>query len=248
MRATEPLGPRPALAAAFRWAARLDMHEAVANHFSLAVNPAGTRFLINPKHVHFSRVTASSLLEIDAEDPATLERPDAPEETAWGLHGAIHRLCPHARCAMHVHSPYATALACLADPTLPPLDQNAAMFHGHIAYDLHYGGLALGEEAERACTAMQDPTKTILVMGNHGVMAVGETVAQTFNRLYFFERAARTYLLALASGRPLRVLDEAVATKTAAEMEDDGGPESFAVAHFRELCAILDSEGSDYAA
>ena len=92
------------LAAAFRWTARLNMHEAVANHFSLAVNEDGTQFLMNPNQVHFSRIKASDLLLIDANDPETLTGPNAPDPTAWGLHGAIHRNVPHARCAMHVHS------------------------------------------------------------------------------------------------------------------------------------------------
>ena len=79
------------LAAAFRWTVKLDMHEAVANHFSLAVNADGTRFLMNPNGRHFARIRASDLIEIDANDAATLARPDAPDPTAWGLHGAIHR-------------------------------------------------------------------------------------------------------------------------------------------------------------
>ncbi|MCL5775674.1 class II aldolase and adducin N-terminal domain-containing protein [Limibaculum sp. FT325] len=232
------------LAAAFRWTARLGMHESVANHFSLAVNEDGTRFLINPNQRHFSRITASSLLEIDANDPATMERPDAPDPTAWGLHGAVHRLCPHARCAMHVHSIHATVLACLEDPSLPPLDQNAAMFFGKVAIDQHYGGLALGEEAERACEALADPAKTVLIMGNHGVMVVGDTVAQAFNRLYYFERAAETYIKALWTGRPLRVLSDEVAARTAAEMDDY---DPFANNHLAELRAILDREAPDYA-
>ena len=103
------------LAAAFRWAARLDLHEAVANHFSLSVNDDGTQFLVNPNQRHFSLIKASDILLLDANDPETLNRPDAPDETAWGLHGAIHRNCAHARCAMHVHSIYATVLASLAD-------------------------------------------------------------------------------------------------------------------------------------
>ena len=85
------------LAAAFRWTARLGMHESVANHFSLAVDAAGRRFLINPNGRHFSRIRARDLLELDADDPGTMNRPDAPDPTAWGLHGAIHRACPHAR-------------------------------------------------------------------------------------------------------------------------------------------------------
>ena len=99
------------LAAAFRWCVRLNYHEAVANHFSLAINEEGSQFLMNPNQMHFSRIKASDLLLIDANDPKTLEGPNAPDPTAWGLHGAVHRHCPHAKCAMHVHSVHATVLA-----------------------------------------------------------------------------------------------------------------------------------------
>ena len=116
------------LAAAFRWTARLNMHEAVANHFSLSVSDDGAKFLINPNARHFSRIKACDLIVVDANDPATLDRPDAPDPTAWGLHGGIHRACAHARCAMHVHSIRATVLASLEDARLPPVDQNAATF------------------------------------------------------------------------------------------------------------------------
>ncbi|MGF1444622.1 MAG: class II aldolase/adducin family protein [Pikeienuella sp.] len=250
-----PLAPRAAttdaerkarveLAATFRWTCRLDLHEAVANHFSYAVDSDGKRFLINPRNRHFGRIRASDLLLLDADDPSTMDRPDAPDPTAWGLHGAVHRLCPHARCAMHIHPPYGTVLACLADPTLPPLDQNAAFFFERVAFDPDYGGLALGAEAERACAHLSDPKTAILVMGNHGIMAVGRTIAETFDRLYYFERACRTYILALTTGKPLRVLPEGVARKTAAEIVtyDDPGQ-----AHLREIMALLDAEGSDYA-
>jgi len=232
------------LAAALRWTARLNLHEAVANHFSLAVNEDGTRFLVNPNRKHFSRVRASDLLEVDANDPATLDRPDAPDATAWGLHGSLHRRVPHARCAMHVHSPFATVLACLEDPRLPPLDQNACMFYGRQAIDTNYGGLALEEEGERCAQLLSDPALSVLIMGNHGVMVIGETVAQAFDRLYYFERAAETYIRALQTGRPLRILSDEVAAKTSAEMESEpsGGD-----AHLAELKAILDAEGADHA-
>ena len=85
------LNERQDLAAAFRWTARLNMHEAVANHFSLAINDSGTEFLMNPNQMHFSKIKASDLLIIDANDKKTLEGPNAPDITAWGLHSAIHR-------------------------------------------------------------------------------------------------------------------------------------------------------------
>jgi ribulose-5-phosphate 4-epimerase/fuculose-1-phosphate aldolase len=208
------------------------------------VNPEGTRFLINPNGRHFSRITASSLVEIDANDPRTMDRPDAPDPTAWGLHGSIHRALPHARCVMHVHSIHATVLACLADSTLLPIDQNTAMFFGRHVVDAHYGGMAFGDEGARCAAQLQDPKITTMIMGNHGVLILGRTVAETFNRLTYFERAAETYIRALQTGQPLRVLSEAVAEKTAQEWEAYPG---FAEAHLREIKAILDDEGATYA-
>ena len=233
------------LAAAFRWTARLNMHEAVANHFSLAVDDQGTRFLMNPNQMHFARIRASGMIEVDLDDPTAQEGPDAPDPTAWGLHGWLHRHCPQARCVMHVHSIFATVLASLADSRLPPIDQNCATFFGRYVIDEGYGGLAFEEEGERCARLFTDPKQKVMIMGNHGVLVIGATVADTFNRLYYFERAAETYIRALQTGRELRVLSDAVADKVAREVETY--PEQD-IRHFAELKAILDGEGSDYAA
>ncbi|UZP73829.1 hypothetical protein E0F26_03310 [Candidatus Paraluminiphilus aquimaris] len=231
------------LAAALRWAAKLNLHEGVANHFSLAINDSGSRFLMNPNQRHFSRIKASELIEIDVNDPEVLTGPDAPDITAWGLHGSIHRHCRHARCVMHVHSNYATVLAALADSRLPPIDQNAAMFYNRYVIDEAYGGLALEDEGERCARLLHDPKKRVMIMGKHGLLVVGASVADTFNRLYYFERAAGTYIQALQTGRELRVLSDEVAEKTAQQLE--AYPEQDE-RHFAELKAILDDEGSDY--
>ncbi|MBT0958232.1 class II aldolase/adducin family protein [Alphaproteobacteria bacterium KMM 3653] len=235
---------RADLAATFRWAARLNMHEAVANHFSLAVNEDGTQFLINPNQVHFSQVKASDLLLLDANDPSALDRPDAPDPTAWGLHGSIHRLCPHARCVMHTHSIWSTVLACLADSTLPPIDQNTATFFNRYVVDDAFGGLAFESEGIRCAEMLSDPAKKVMIMGNHGVLVVGSSAADAFNRLYYFERAAETYIRALQTGQPLRVLSDEVAEKTAQELDDYPGQ---AEAHLSQIKAILDTAGDTYA-
>jgi ribulose-5-phosphate 4-epimerase/fuculose-1-phosphate aldolase len=232
------------LAAAFRWTARLNMHEGVANHFSLAINEDGTRFLMNPNQRHFARINASDLIEVDANDPDALNGPDAPDPTAWGLHGGIHRACPHARCVMHVHSVFATVLASLADSRLPPIDQNCAAFFNRYVIDDGYGGLAFEDEGARCAALLTDPKQKVMIMGNHGVLVIGDTVADTFNRLYYFERAAETYIRALQTGQPLRVLSDEIAEKTAQELE--AYPEQD-VRHLQELKAILDAEGDPYA-
>ncbi len=239
---------RADLAAAFRWVARLDMHEGVANHFSLRVEGARTPFLLNPNQRHFARIRASDLLLLHADDDACLNGPDAPDPTAWGLHGAIHRRCPQARCVMHVHSMFATVLACLEDPIIPPIDQNTAMFYNRTVVDADYAGLAFTAEGERCAALFNDAAKgaakKVMIMGNHGVLVIGDSVADTFNRLYYFERAAQTYIRALQTGKPLKVLEDAVAEKTARQI--DNYP-SQATQHFAELKAILDTEGANYA-
>lgn len=237
---------REDLAAAFRWAARLNMHEQVANHFSLAVNDDGSRFLINPFARHFALMRASELIEIDAHDPKTLDRPDAPDPTAWGLHGSIHRQVPHARCVMHVHSVHATVLACLEDARLPPLDQNACLFYGpRQVVDTGYGGMAFESEGERCAAMLADARVRAMIMGNHGVLVIGRDVAEAFNNLYYFERAAETYVRALQTGRPLRVLSDAVAEKTAKDWDDYP---STAGQFLGAIKGMLDAEGADFRA
>ena len=145
---------------------------------------------------------------------------------------------------MHVHSIHATVLATLKDSRLPPIDQNCATFFNRYVIDENYGGLAFEDEGERCAQLFTDPKKKVMIMGNHGVMIIGDSVAETFNRLYYFERAAETYIRALQTGQPLRVLSDEVAEKTAQELESYPDQD---VRHLSELKAILDEEGSNYA-
>jgi ribulose-5-phosphate 4-epimerase/fuculose-1-phosphate aldolase len=234
---------REDLAAAFRWFARLGMAESVANHFSVAVSPEGSRFLVNPCRRHFSRIRASELLILDAHDPTTLQKPDAPDPTAWYLHSGLHTRVPHARCVMHLHSKYATALGCLADSTLYPIDINAARFYGRVAVDSEFSGMALSvEEAARQAALLLDG-KSVLLMANHGVLVVGATVAAAFDELYYFERAAEMLLTCYATGKPLRLMPPATAELTRRQWLEYSG---FPGDHLRAVQQILDQEEPDY--
>lgn len=231
------------LAAVFRIAVHLDWHEAVANHFSVSISPDGRRFLMNPKWVHFSNIKASDLLVIDADDETTLQRADAPDLTAWCLHGAIHRQAPRARCILHLHPPYATAMAALADPEIKPIDQNTARFYNRVAYDFGYEGMASSfEEGARICNVLGN--KNIMMMGNHGVLVLGESIAETYDSLYYLERACKTLVLAYSTGRPLKILNPDAAENTAMGWE---GFAEASQAHFREMKRILDRTEPSYA-
>ncbi len=231
---------REDLAAALRWTARLNMHEGIANHYSLAVTPDGQRFLMNPFGRHWSRMRASDLVELDAgARPDSLG--DRVDPTAWAIHGALHRTVPQARCVMHLHPRYATVLACLADPTLPPIDQNTMRFFNRVAVDAGFDGMGLGEEAERIATCLGN--RSVLLMGQHGVLVAGPSVAWCFDTIYYFERAAETYILALSTGRPLAIASDDVAEKTARQWEDYPG---FSEKHLAAIRAVLDDEDVDY--
>jgi ribulose-5-phosphate 4-epimerase/fuculose-1-phosphate aldolase len=233
---------REDLAASFRWFARLNWHEAHANHFSFAVNDSGSKFLINPGGRHFSNVRASELLLLDADNPMAIDNGNAPDPTAWYIHSAIHRNIPKARCVMHLHSPGAVALSCLEDKALPPMDNNTARFFNRFAVDDVFEGMALSDgEADRLATCIGD--KSVLVMGNHGVLVAGESIAQAFDDLYYFERACQTYMTVLSTGKKASVMSDEIAEKTARQWEDYSG---FAESHLREIREVLDREESDY--
>jgi ribulose-5-phosphate 4-epimerase/fuculose-1-phosphate aldolase len=231
------------LAAAFRLAAMNGWHEAVANHLSLAVSNDGKTFLMNPRWRHFSRVKASELLLLDSNDPETMNRPDAPDLTAWSIHGRIHARVPQARCIIHLHPPYATALASLANPEILPIDQNTARFYNRVAVDGDYGGMANSDaEGDRLGSLLGN--KQIMMMGNHGVLVCAATVAEAYDLTYYLERACRNLMLAYASGQKLKVMSPAVAEKTAQEWEADR--DQF-LSHFAEMKAILDEKDPSYA-
>lgn len=239
---TEVQSMREDLAAVFRYFARLGMHESVANHFSLALSPDGRIFLMNPRGRHFSRIRASDLQLIDADDPATLERDNAPDPTAWYIHSRIHRLLPHARCILHLHPRYATALSALADSSMPPIDQNTMRFFNRVAIDDGFEGMGLSdEEGDRLAARLGD--KSVLMMGNHGVLVAAPTVARAMDEMYYFERSCETLMIAYASGRPLRIAPDDVAENTARQWEEYG---QLAIDHLNEVRAILDAEEPDY--
>lgn len=235
---------REDLAAAFRWSAHLDLHEGVANHFSVAVDPAGERFLINPRGMYFGRARASRLAMMDTgrldEDPIAHD----VDPTAWVLHGHLHARVPRARCVLHTHMPYATALACLDGFEFLMLDQNACRFHDRIAYDRDYAGLALDPDEGQRVASMFESDRDILFLGNHGVIVIGPSIAEAFDDLYYLERAAKLQVLALSTGRELSLVDDATAALAREQwMSYPQGSEM----HFQAIREALDAAGDDYA-
>ena len=189
------------LAAVFRWTARLNMNEGIANHFSVCL-PNSNDFYVNGSGLHFSSIKASDMVLVDQNKIEEIKKkPELVDPTALNIHGAIHRKVPHARCILHVHSKYATALSSLKDPILKPIDQNTMRFYNRVAIFNDFGGLGFEEESNKMAAAIGNNRSMLLA--NHGILTVGETVAQAFDELYYFEKACETYITALSTNKKL---------------------------------------------
>ncbi len=229
------------LAAAFRLAVRMDLHEGVCNHFSLML-PDGRHFLLNRYGLHWGEVSASNLLLLDAEGNV-LRGGGEFEKTAFYIHSRIHLANPRATCVLHTHMPYATALTLLENGRLEMVEQNALRFYEDIAYDDTYNGLVVDNaEGDRLARALAG--KRAMFLANHGVIVVGPSVAEAFDLLYYLERACRLQVLARSTGGTLKSIREDVVRDTCRMMRADAP--KYAAAHFGALKRILDREEPDY--
>src|SRR5688572_2938529 len=147
------------LTAALRWAARLGLNEGVCNHFSLKVPGAEDRYLVNPHALHWDEITASDLIVVDGQGNH-IEGRHTIEPTAFFIHSRLHRARPDAKCVLHTHMPYATALTMVESGKIEPCIQSALRFYGVVAYDRDvggYNGLALDDaEGDRMASALVD--------------------------------------------------------------------------------------------
>ena len=233
------------LAAAHRLAVFHELEEGIDNHFTVTVPGRDDRYLILPFGLHWSEARASEMIVWD-ESGATLEGEGVVELSAQCIHAPIHRITG-TRVVLHTHQPWALALNMLDNNRLLPANQTAAFFHGHIAYDDTYAGTAdTLEEGERLAKLMGD--KHVMFMKNHGVLVVGDTIAQAYKKLYFLERVCRTQVLALGTGKPIEVLSETIVAEVQSPPENDRHSRTERERmYFEAMMRVLDRELPGYA-
>ncbi|MFN0161391.1 MAG: aldolase [Burkholderiales bacterium] len=221
------------LAAALRWAARLGLNEGVCNHFSLEVGPG--RYLINPQGLHWSEVTPGDMLLIDPKGNI-LDGRHSMEPTAFFIHSHIHQANPHAKCIMHTHMPFATALTLIEGGRVEWCNQNALRYYGRIAYDDEYNGVAL-DDAEGRRIAGKLAGCDIMFMASHGVTVVGPSVARAFGDLYYLERTCMHQVLAVqgAAGRPLRAIPAQMCATVAAQIAGERQQDDYFFASIKRM-------------
>jgi len=210
---------RADLAPALRAAAHHGLAEGVCNHFSVELPDGSGRFLLNPRGLLWSEIQADDIVLVNAAGDV-LAGHHAVEPTAMFIHAAIHQVAGKA-CVMHTHMPYATALTLTRDRALDTtLSQNAMRYHGRVAIDAKYNGLALDTaEGERIARAMQ--SADIAFLGNHGVVVCGERIDYAYDDLYYLERACQAQVLAQSTGRPLAPVDARIAARVGEQVQGE---------------------------
>ncbi|MYE33358.1 MAG: hypothetical protein F4X23_00715 [Gemmatimonadales bacterium] len=218
-----------------------NMHEGTWNHLSCKVPGRPGHLLISPGRTHFSRVTASNLVEVNA-DGRSVGGEGRLNVSAWAIHAPIQRARPDVTCALHVHPPYSTALASIDGWEFDERgSQNAAIFYGNCAYFGYEGIVTEADEGERMVEALGD--KRVLFLANHGVLMVGDTIEKTMLWLYQLERACMNEMLALQSGGKIRPIPVEAARYNAALSAYAVGEAGY----LDGMKDVLDADGQDYA-
>jgi len=228
---------RTDLTAALRLAARMQLNEGVCNHFSMELPGHPDRFLINPQGLHWSEITPADLLVVD-ENGRVLAGKHKVEPTAFFIHSRVHLRC-RKKIVLHSHMPFATALAIVDGGRLAlGANQNAMRFHGRIAYDDGYGGVALSDgEGDRIAGALA--SADVMIMAHHGVLVCGERMDYTFDDLYYLERSCMVQVLAQSTGKPLRTQPDEVCAQASRQI---GGGREQSELHFAALKRLLDRD------
>lgn len=244
--ATDPIWQAKVhLAAALRLAVLDGLEEGIDNHFTMVVPGRTDQYLLLPYGLHWSEARASDMVVFN-DAGETLEGHGVVELSAQCIHAPLHRITG-AKVVLHTHQPWATALNMIQHNRLLAASQTAAFFHGRIAYDDHYQGLAKTmAEGERLAAMLGD--KHAMFLKNHGVITVGQTVAQAYRRLYKLEKACQTQVLAMGTGEPLEVMSDEVIAEVLQRSPNDRHPIAERERlYFEAMMRVLDRVNPGYA-
>lgn len=203
---------RQRLAAAYRAIDHFGWSELTANHLTLRVKQDPPEFLINPYGLLYSEVTASNLVRIDLAGNVLTPTEYPINPAGFNIHAAIHAARPDAHCVMHVHTVAGMTVACLRDGLLP-LTLEGTDFHNRIGYhDFEGPSLAVDERARLAASLGDN---IALILRNHGLMTIGETVDSAFLRMYRLILACEVQLKAMMTGQALTRIADDILEKSA---------------------------------
>jgi ribulose-5-phosphate 4-epimerase/fuculose-1-phosphate aldolase len=204
---------RVQLAACYRIFNHLGWVEMIFNHITLRVPGPEKLLLINPFGLHYSEITASSLLLIDIEGNPVRDSKYPVNRAGFVIHSAIHAALPDAHCVMHTHTTTGMAVASLKDG-LSPTNFYAAQLHGGVAYH-DFEGITV-EEGEKQRLVASIGKKRAVILRNHGLLTWGPSVQEAYMTLWTLQRACDVQIASSAAG-PLNPIRDEVFAQTVRE-------------------------------
>lgn len=190
------------LAASFRLFAKFGFDEGVAGHITARDPERMDHFWVNPFGVHFSMIRVSDLILVDGEG-AVVEGDRAVNAAAFAIHSRVHHARPEVVAAAHAHSMYGKAFSTLGK-LLDPLTQDACAFYEDHGIFQDYTGIVLDTaEGDRIAAAL-GPRKAV-ILRNHGLLTVGESVDEAVWWFITMDRSCQAQLLADAAGSPIAI-------------------------------------------
>jgi ribulose-5-phosphate 4-epimerase/fuculose-1-phosphate aldolase len=232
---------RVALAAAYRLVALAGWDDLIYSHISASVPQEPKHFLINPFGLAFDEVTASNLVKINEAAEIIGDTPHSVNVTGFALHAAVHAARPDAMCVLHLHETSAIAVSAQAQRLLP-LSQHALRFAGALAYH-DYEGLAFTAREGRALVRSLGD-KPAMLLRNHGLVALGRTIAEAYVLTATLVKACRIQIAALAGNGALHVPGPDTIALAAEQLCDGGAIEG--VAEWPSLLRRLNRICPDY--
>ena len=236
---------RVQLAAAYRIFDHMGWCELIWGHISLRVPGPDHHFLINPYGLRYDEVRASNLVKIDL-DGNLVEPSDHPINPAgFVIHSAIHEHRDDAHCVMHTHTRAGMAVAAL-ECGLLPISMNGMSFQGHIAYHDFEGSTLLLEERQKLARDLG--AANALILRNHGLLSVGQSIAEAFLYLYRLESACRVQLDAMACGRELVYPPAAAVERSVRQMREFAQCAADAIGQleFEALVRLMDEKDPSF--
>ena len=203
---------RVQLAACYRLIAHFGLDDIVFTHISARVPGTNEHFFINPYGLHFSEITASSLVKIDVDGNLVEDSEHPVNKAGFVIHSAIHGGREDVDCVIHTHSKAGVAVAATKDGLLP-ISQHAQLFYGRVSYH-DYEGLAIDID-ERARLVRDLGDNPVMILRNHGLLAVGTSIPLAFSNLFNLQFACETQVLAMAGNAALNLPPPGVAAHTA---------------------------------
>lgn len=184
------------LAAAYRLIHYYGMTDTIYNHISVRIQEEPPIFLINPYGMLFDEICASNLVRVDANGNKIDSEDRDVNPAGFTIHSAIHLGCPDAHAIIHSHTISGMAVAAMEEGLLP-LNQISMEFYNRVAYH-DYEGISLDfDEREKLAASLGD--KKCLILRNHGLLTVGQTVAEAFYYMYYLNKACEIQVNVLNS-------------------------------------------------